>query len=221
MESQTRCDTVSDVPVEREREGTMVVSFPIRYDLEPRKVDPGLRWVKLTLYNVGSDDLTGLDVRLNSLDTYSIGVSGVELYIPALQSGEEKRCAFQISANLTGQLYITLDGWQNEERFHWDSSGIWVTVGKEMEELIDFEETLHSLTEREGFAIELWTQRPDDLFLGPSDTLPEALSGEETDHLAALPGAESVRLEKEESGDGDPLAADPATSDVARRTKVA
>lgn len=182
----------------------MVVSFPIRYDLEPRKVDPGLRWVKLTLHNMGSDDLTGLDVRLNSLDTYSIGVSSVEVTIPTLQPGEEKLCAFQISANLTGQLYITLDGWQNEERFHWDSPGIWVTVGEEMEELIDFEETLHTLNEGEDFAIELWTQTPDDLFLGPPDTLPEALSVEEADHPEALPGAGIVRLEKEEREDEDP-----------------
>ena len=198
----------------------MCVNFPIRYKLEPRKVDPGLQWVKLTLENVGPDGLTGLDVRLNSLDTYNIGVSGVELYIPVLQSGEERLCAFQISANLTGEVYVTLDGWQKDQRFHWDSSGIWMTVGEEAAEMLDCEETLHSLTAGEGFAIELWTQPPDSPFVGPSDTLPDALSGEEIDRpVEVLPEAKIVHRVEEMSGEEGRLAAAPATGDVVTGVK--
>lgn len=171
----------------------MPVSFPIQYELEPRKLDRGTRWLKLTLNNVGAEDLTALDVRLNSLDTYNIGVTDTGVYIPTLQPGEGRISAFQVSANLTGQVYITLDGWRRGERFHWESSGIWVTIGEEVGDMIDFEETLHSLSKSEGFPIELWTPAPRPEFEGPAETRPQVLSDEEESQpIAILPEEEAI-----------------------------
>jgi hypothetical protein len=54
----------------------MPIKQPIQYDINPKNIDVGTRWLALTLRNIGTEDLALLDVRLNSLDAYSINVYG-------------------------------------------------------------------------------------------------------------------------------------------------
>jgi hypothetical protein len=48
------------------------VQQPIEYKLAPTRVSVGLRGLMLAVKNVGTEDLIGLDAKLNSLDAYSI-----------------------------------------------------------------------------------------------------------------------------------------------------
>lgn len=154
----------------------MAIKYPIEYELAPMNIYPGMHWLTLTLKNIGAQDLTSLDLRLNSLDAYSISVSGTGLYIVALRPNEQTRRAFQVRANLTGRLYASLDGWQNGESFHWESPAILVTVGREEAKLVSLfamtkpypplgekircEAAIQGLAKSEGLNLEFWAVTP-------------------------------------------------------------
>ena len=46
----------------------MAIKGPIKYELEPTSTSAGLRWLTLTIKNIGTENLIGLDIKLNSLD---------------------------------------------------------------------------------------------------------------------------------------------------------
>lgn len=188
----------------------MAVRYPLEYELEPRQIEPGTRWLTLTLKNVGDRDLTSLDVRLNSLDDYSISVLKRGLFISALQPGEEKTRAFQVTADLTGRLYATVDGYKGGTlEFHWESPGILVTVGQEVAELVSLfaltepypasgskircQTRVRSLRESEGLTLEFWVQTPQAKF--------EELAIRTTEHLdEGEEGTYSVEITPDEEG---------------------
>ena len=62
----------------------MGIKNPIEYDLHPRNVSPGMRWLTLRLKNVGEENLIGLDAKLNSLDAYDVYVYGTGSYVAVL-----------------------------------------------------------------------------------------------------------------------------------------
>lgn len=154
----------------------MAIKYPLEYDLQPRSVDAGRHWVTLRLNNIGQDDLTGLDIKLNSLDAYSMSVLGTGSYVSMLQAGESREIPFQVSANRTASVYVTLDGWKDGERFHWESPGVPVTVGAEVVELASLfamtepysvigervrcEATMRGLARSEGLKLEFWADTP-------------------------------------------------------------
>ncbi|KPL21836.1 MAG: hypothetical protein AMJ93_08695 [Anaerolineae bacterium SM23_84] len=114
----------------------MAVKHPIMYELSPQKIDPGTRWLTLRLKNVGEEALRSLDVRLNSLDTYSISVQGLGRFWGLLAGGDEMEFPFQVLADSSGRLYASIDGWKVDERFHWESPGVLISVGEPMAELV-------------------------------------------------------------------------------------
>ena len=154
----------------------MAIKYPLEYELKPNSIDAGRHWVTLSLKNIGTQDLTGLDINLNSLDAYSISVIGTGSYVSMLNPDETRELPFQVSANRTGSLYVTLDGWKNGERFHWESPGIPVTVGAEVAELVSLfamtepysivgerircEATVRGLDRSEGLKLEFWADTP-------------------------------------------------------------
>jgi hypothetical protein len=50
----------------------MAFRYPIEYEIEPTEINVGTNWLTIRLKNIGSKDLSGLDVRLNSFDTYNL-----------------------------------------------------------------------------------------------------------------------------------------------------
>ncbi len=121
----------------------MATRFPLEYEIKPKSVPAGMRWLTLRLKNIGTEPLTGLDVRLNSLDAYSISVYGTSSYIAVLSLGEEQLIPFQVAANGTTSVYATVDGWQDGDTFHWETPGMLVIVGEEAAELV----SLFAMTE--------------------------------------------------------------------------
>ena len=181
----------------------MTTKHPLEYELTPKEIDTGRHWMTLSLRNIGAQELTGLDVNLNSLDAYSISVLGTGSYVAMLGPDESLELPFQVSADRTGRVYVTLDGWQDGERFHWESPEIPVTVGAEAAELVSLfamtephpvvgeavrcEATVRGLSETRGLGLEFWADTPGGAFeeLAIVDTKPLG-EGEEVTYSAQI-----------------------------------
>jgi len=154
----------------------MALRYPIEYELTPKNIQGGRRWMSLRLKNVSSDTLTALDVRLNSLDVYSISVYGTGSYVSVLEPEEEVVLPFQLQANSSGSLYISTDGFRDGVSSHWETPAVPITVGAEVAEIvsvfamtepypllgdrIECEATLRGLQETEGVTLEFWAENP-------------------------------------------------------------
>jgi len=148
----------------------------IEYEVSPRSVEAGVRWLTLKLKNLGAEDLTMLEVRLNSLDTQSLNVFGTGSYLSALKAGEEKEVFFQVSAHTTGSVYVTLDGQKKDRPWRWESPGISVSVGEDVAELVSLfaltepypilgeeitcEAIVRGLAPSRNLVLEFWAQTP-------------------------------------------------------------
>lgn len=168
----------------------MPIKYPMQYEIDPTQIGVGMRWLTVALRNVGDEELNGLDVRLNSMDDYNIRVFGTGNYIPQLYPDEDRAIPFQLSANATTSLYVTLDGWRAGAPFHWESPAVIVMVGQEEAELvslftmtkpyppsgepIEVEATVRSMAHSTGMRLELWEEAPG----GSFDQLEEVGLGE-------------------------------------------
>ena len=154
----------------------MAVKGPIQYELTPTSTSVGLRWLTLTIKNRGTENLIGLDIKLNSLDAYSIQVHGTGTFAQVLKPGEEQVIPFQALVNATDWVYVSLDGYRGTRIFHWESPRIRIRVGQDaamlvslfaltdpyprLEERIRVEATLQGATESEDLHLEFWAETP-------------------------------------------------------------
>lgn len=154
----------------------MPMRFPIEYELQPRYVDAGWRWLTVTLENVGQKTLSALEIRLNSYDDYALRALGTGNYIDALEPEERRVEAFQVAANHTGSVYLTAEGLQGTKPFHWESPLLRITVGTEVGELlhlfavsepyppagerIRLEATVRGLIPGHSLELEFWADPP-------------------------------------------------------------
>ena len=181
----------------------MAKKKPVEYDLTPRTTSAGLRWLSLTVKNVGAKNLIGLDVKLNSLDGYSIYVYGTGGFIQVLKPGEEATLPFQALVNTTDRVYVSLDGWQGAGLFHWESPRIQIRVGEDgptlvslfaltqpyprLGERIRVQATLQGETESEDLRLEFWAETPKGAFVQLGTVEPKDLiSGEEVRYAVEI-----------------------------------
>ncbi len=179
----------------------MGMRYPLEYELSPKRIEPGVRWLTLRVKNVGTQALTSLDVRLNSLDAYSISVLGRGSYIAGLAPTEERVLNFQVSASFSTSLYVSVDGWQDGETFHWESPYVPLVVGREVAELVSLfamaapyltlkekisvEATVRGLAPTDGVRLEFWADTPGGEFEELADVETKALSdGEQATYSA-------------------------------------
>jgi len=109
---------------------------PIAYEVSPREIERGTRWLTLSLKNIGDAPLSGLSVRLHSMGDYSIDVAGEGNYVDALEPGDKEEIPYRVSADLTGRVYASVEGWEDEGRFEWESPGLLIRVGEPPAELV-------------------------------------------------------------------------------------
>lgn len=154
----------------------MGTRHPIDYQVSPREIDRGMHWISLRLKNIGDDPLTALGVRLHSMDDYSIAVAGTGNYIESLAPGEAQEIPYRVSADLTGRVYASVEGWKGEDRFEWESPGILIKVGEAPAELVSVfaltepypspgevlrcEAIIRGLERSGDLRIEFWAQQP-------------------------------------------------------------
>jgi hypothetical protein len=181
----------------------MPVRRPVQYDLNPKNIDAGTRWLTLSLRNIGTEALRDLEVGLRSTDAHSIGVFGRRSYISAIKPNEEQLLSLQVWANSTGSLNVSLNGWRNGQRFHWESPAITVTVAEAVAELaglsvmaephprlghkMQCEATLRGLARSTRLILEFWAATPGGEFKDLAEIETQDLSaGEEVSHVAEI-----------------------------------
>jgi hypothetical protein len=154
----------------------MAAKFPIEYQINPRSVRAGWSWLTVSLENISQDALTGLNVRLNSLDTYAIDVREDATFIPSLGPDEGEELHYQVAAQQSGGMYVSVDGRWAGEPFHWECPSRRIAVGAEIAELVSafalsephprpgepitIEATLRGLTTASGLILEFWVETP-------------------------------------------------------------
>lgn len=160
----------------------------------------GTRWVTLTLANRGASPLQGLDVELSSLDVYSIDVLTKGAYVPVLDPAGKEVIPIQVSAQLSGSVYVTVDGEREGDPFHWESPDMTLRVGEESAELVSLlalakagsegeqlircEATLRGRLESEGLTLQFWAETPGGEFRELANVETKTLSpGEEARHV--------------------------------------
>lgn len=170
----------------------MAAKFPIHYQISPKSMPAGRSWLAVTLKNISEDPLTGLNVRLNSLDTYAIRVLGEAEFVSSLAADEEEELHYQLAARRSGGTYISVDGRWDGEPFHWESPSRRITVGDEVAELVSvfvlsephprlgepvtIEATLRGLTTSSGLILEFWVESPSGESISVDKTATELLS---------------------------------------------
>lgn len=155
----------------------MAAKFPIRYRIKPKSVEAGRSWIDVRVENLSQDSLTGLNVRLNSLDTYAIELVSDAKFISSLAPGENEELHYQVTTRESGAVYVSMDGRWDGEPFHWESPSRRIAVGGEIAELVSvfaltephprpgepitIEATLRGLTTSSGLILEFWVETPD------------------------------------------------------------
>lgn len=155
----------------------MLIRRSIEYEITPQTVDVGETWLTMRLKNLRDVDLTNLDVRLNSLDTLGLEVRHGSTFVPRLKPQEETILYFKIAAFLTTPVYISLEGYEGEKLFYWESPNMRIAITTDKAELISLfaerkphmvvgdtistQTVLRSKQPSQGLRIETWTEAPD------------------------------------------------------------
>jgi len=158
----------------------VATKYPIRYELTPQRISEGMQWLVLKLQNIGDQELTNLDVRLNSLDTYALRVQGTGSHLAELLPNSVEEVSVQVLALARGRLYVSVSGWKAMRLFHWESGEIVIQVGAEravvaslsviggpsptVGEPLRCEVTVEGFAERDQISLELSVGKPDGTF---------------------------------------------------------
>lgn len=70
------------------------------------------------LKNKGDDTFQDLNIKMHSLDSMHLSFRNPNEYIYSLSPNEEKHLQFQVDANTTSHLYISIHGRKNGDHFH-------------------------------------------------------------------------------------------------------
>ena len=139
---------------------------------------------------------------MHSLDSFHISFRNPSDYIYLLIPNEEKYLNFQVDANITSHLYVSIHGRKNGDHFHWDSplvreqvlgdpaenesifvSNPYGTIGREL----DVEAVLIGLGESNGLGLSFWADTPSNAYEEIADMKTEKLSdGEEATYRAKI-----------------------------------
>jgi uncharacterized membrane protein len=174
----------------------MPIQYPIEYELRPKTISMGARWLTLTIKNIGDENLIGLDVKLNSLDAYSISVYDTGRYVTSLKPGEESTVPFHVLVNSTDYVYVSIDGMQETKVLHWESPRIRLALGESKATLVSLfaltkpyshrgeriqvEATLQGTTQSDDdLSLQFWAQTPVEDFKSLGTVQPKDLAEKE------------------------------------------
>jgi hypothetical protein len=107
------------------------LKYPFEYYLEPRQIEKGTHWLSLYLKNKSEEVLKFLDIKLNSLDSYNLTNIESDLFIDKLKPEKKEFIPFKINANSSGSVYVSVDGFENDQKIHWESPFIKINVGQD------------------------------------------------------------------------------------------
>jgi len=190
----------------------MATRHPIEFEVTPSDVNRGVHWLTLRLKNVGDEELSGLGVRLHSMDDYSIAIAGEGNYVESLEPGGEEEIPYRVSVDLAGRVYASIEGWRGEERFEWESPGILIRIEDVPAELVNVfaltapyptpgeelrcEAIVRGLEPEGEPRLEFWAQEPQGGFeqLATLDNLQLSAEDETTYTTEITPGQEGTYI---------------------------
>jgi len=160
------------------------LKYPIEYELNPTEMDKGKQWLTVKLKNTGSKTLKRLDVELHSLDTFYlfplVFPYAFGQYIGELRPDEEREVVFQVNAQGSADVYVTINARKDGEYFWWDSGWTHISVIDEKAEIgrlvvlshpyttigetLSVEATIKGLREVTGLRLEFWVEIPSGKF---------------------------------------------------------
>jgi hypothetical protein len=175
---------------------------PLEYELSPESLERGTHWMTLRLKNKEDDALQNLNVKMHSLDSLHISFRNPHGYIYLLKPNEEKYLHFQVDANTTSHLYISIHGGKNGDHFHWDSpllreevlgdpaeierifvSNPSIPIGRELE----VEAVIKGMGDSEGLNLNFWADTPSGEFEEMADMKTRRMSkGDEASYKAKI-----------------------------------
>jgi hypothetical protein len=175
---------------------------PLEYELSPDTLEKGTHWLTVRLKNKEDGALQNLNIKMHSIDSLHISFRNPNDYIYLLKPEEEKYLNFQVDANVTSHLYISIHGRRNGNHFHWDSplireevlgdpaeiesifvSNPYGNIGRELE----VEAVVKGLGDSDGLRLSFWTDTPSGIYEELADIKTRKMSrGEETSYKAKI-----------------------------------
>ncbi len=150
-------------------------NYPIEYELSPETLEKGTQWLTLRVKNEGEDDLHNLDIKMHPRDSFHISFINPSDYVYLLKPDEERYSSFQVNADGTTKIYVTINGRKNGSHLHWNSSWIreevlgapaelesilvsnpYGSIGRELE----VEATVDGLGDSDGLRLVFWADTP-------------------------------------------------------------
>jgi len=143
-------------------------------------MDKGKQWLTLKLKNTGNKTLRRLDVELHSLDTFYLFPLfypfGIGQYIGELRPDEEREVVFQVNAQGSADVYVTIRARKDRDYFGWESGWTHISVSEEKAEIgrlvvlshpytrigktLSAEATIKGLRKGTGLKLEFWVETP-------------------------------------------------------------
>ncbi|MFP4403378.1 MAG: hypothetical protein ACLFPJ_03445 [Candidatus Woesearchaeota archaeon] len=108
----------------------------VEFEITPEVVDPGERWLTLTLKNISQNTLKNLDIHLNSVDTLGLEIRDFAKYIPLLLPDDEVNLYFRINVHFSTQVYVSMVGNKDDELFYWETPDMLINVSTQVAEII-------------------------------------------------------------------------------------
>ena len=179
----------------------MRIIYPVEFEINPKEMDAGMRWVTLRLKNIGYEALESLDVKLHTFDSYFIRVLGTGEFISHLAPQEEATRAFQIEATGSTEVYGSVSGFTTRGAFTIDSPWVWLMIKgnvaelvstfamtkpyTQMGEVVKIEAIVKGLKDSKNLDLEFWARKPSGTVEELAKILIEKLSGGEEQRYSA------------------------------------
>lgn len=160
---------------------SLKIRYPIAFEIFPKEIDAGEKWLTLRIKNIGKSKLLNLDVQLNSLDSYYLkGINDSE-FIYELDPDKETKIPFKVKATATSSVYVSVESMtENGEPLFVESPSVTIRIGsvpaeiRSMfvltrpypvpEETIKCESTIIGLKQSNELNLEFWADAPSEKF---------------------------------------------------------
>lgn len=116
----------------------MPVLGPLRYEITNKSLNEGKQWITVKVENTSDNEIFGLSVDLNSLNSYSLEIIGAGEYVPVLEPGEDAFLVFQVRARMSTDIYLVFEGATDGASFTWQSPYTYIIVGAPVAEIQSF-----------------------------------------------------------------------------------
>ena len=159
----------------------MKIRYPLAFEIFPKEIDAGEKWLTLRIKNIGKSKLLNLDVQLNSLDSYYLkGINDSE-FIYELEPDEETKIPFKVKATATSSVYVSVESMTEDGKpLFVESPSVTIRIGyvpaeiRTMfvltrpypvpEETIKCESTIIGLKRSNELNLEFWADTPSEKF---------------------------------------------------------